>query len=96
MFFNANSGKVLDVAGASTMNGAPVIQWTFHGGANQQWGLVYSGKVVVFINVNSGKVLDVTGASTADGARMIQWPWHGGANQFFIDGGECIPPLPHN
>jgi hypothetical protein len=36
---NRNSGKVIDVNGASTADGAAVIQWTDHGGNNQQWTL---------------------------------------------------------
>lgn len=33
-----HSGKCLDVRGASTQNGADVIQYSCHGGTNQQWG----------------------------------------------------------
>jgi hypothetical protein len=35
-----SSGKVLDVPGASTANGAIIEQWTDNGGQNQQWSLV--------------------------------------------------------
>ena len=34
-----NSGKCLDVYGASTDAAAPAIQYTPHNGANQQWTL---------------------------------------------------------
>jgi len=79
---SVNSGKDLDVFGASTANGARVIQWPWHGGRNQQWRMVsVSGGAYAVISVHSGKALDVEGASLADGARVIQWPWHGGANQ---------------
>jgi hypothetical protein len=79
---SVNSGKELDVFGASTANGARVIQWPWNGGWNQQWRAVaVSGGTFAIISVNSGKVLDVEGASLADGARIIQWPWNGGANQ---------------
>ncbi len=79
---SVNSGKELDVLGASTANGAHVIQWPSNGGRNQQWRLVtVSPGAYAVVSVNSGKVLDVEGASLADGARLIQWPWHGGANQ---------------
>ncbi len=91
---STQTNQVLDVAGASTADGAPVIVWPQNGGDNQVWAPIFSGKVVVFINVHSGKVLDVAGASQADGAPIIQWTWNGGANQFFIDGGECVPPVP--
>ena len=37
---NVNSGKDLDVTGASTADSAPVIQYTDHGGTNQQWTIV--------------------------------------------------------
>ena len=37
---NKYSGKVLDVRGISTNNGANVHQWSYVGGANQQWELV--------------------------------------------------------
>src|SRR5258708_5091277 len=41
--FNHNSGLALDVNGASTSDGAVVIQWPSHGGANQQWRFVSVG-----------------------------------------------------
>ena len=34
-----HSGKVLDVNGLSTANGAEIIQWDWWGGQNQQWRL---------------------------------------------------------
>lgn len=34
---NEKSGLVLDVMGGSTADGAPVIQWPWQGGTNQQW-----------------------------------------------------------
>ncbi len=36
-FVNLNSGKCLDVTGASTANGAIVEQWPCNGGSNQKW-----------------------------------------------------------
>jgi hypothetical protein len=36
---NLGSGWTADVSGASTSDGAPVIQWTANGGANQTWNL---------------------------------------------------------
>ncbi len=35
-----HSLKVLDVSNWSTANGAPIIQWDWHGGNNQQWQIV--------------------------------------------------------
>lgn len=79
---NRNSGKVLDVNGASTADGANVIQWSSNSGDNQQWEIIDVGSGYSrIVNRNSGKVLDVNGASTANGASVIQWPSNGGNNQ---------------
>jgi hypothetical protein len=79
---SVHSGKALDVEGASLADGAPIIQWPWHGGANQQWRVEANGDGTVrLVSVHSGKVVDVTGISHADGAPVIQWPWNGGANQ---------------
>ncbi len=79
---NRNSGKVLDVTGASTANGANIIQWTDSGTANEQWSIVSVGNgYSKLISRSSGKALDVTGASTANGAQVIQWADSGTTNQ---------------
>ena len=79
---SVKSGKAVDVAGASPADGAPIIQWTPHGGANQQWRFEAVGPGTWrIVSVRSGRVLDVAGGSTADGAEIVQWGWHGGANQ---------------
>ena len=77
-----HSGKCLDVAGGSTVPGAPVLQWSCHGGANQQWRLEPAGGGAMrIISRHSGQALDVAGGSTVDGAAILQWPVHGGDNQ---------------
>jgi uncharacterized repeat protein (TIGR03803 family) len=77
-----NSGKCLDVFGASTDAGASVIQWICHGGANQQWQLEPAGGGAVrIIARHSGLALDVFGALLDDVTPIIQWPVHGGDNQ---------------
>ena len=77
-----NSGKCLDVSGASIDAAAPVIQWTCHGGPNQQWRLEPAGGGAVrIIARHSGQVLDVYGALLDDVTPIIQWPAHGGDNQ---------------
>jgi hypothetical protein len=37
---SVHSNRVLDVAGGSTDNGAPIHQWDWHGGNNQRWQIV--------------------------------------------------------
>ena len=81
---NRNSGKALDVSGASAADGAVIHQWSRHDGVNQQWQFVDSGGGYYRLkSKNSGKVLDVTDWSTADGGRLQQWPDLNGANQQF-------------
>ena len=77
-----NSGKCLDVSGASTDAAAPAIQWTCHGGLNQQWRLEPAGGGAVrIIARHSGQALDVFGAWLDDVTPIIQWPVHSGDNQ---------------
>jgi hypothetical protein len=79
---NRNGGKVVDVSSASTADGADVIQWTWNGGANQQWSFNDAGSgYFTIVNRNSGKCLDVYGQSSADGADVDQWACNGGQNQ---------------
>jgi hypothetical protein len=81
---NRNSGKAMDVAGASTANGAVVQQWSRHDGANQQWQFVDSGGGYYRLkSKNSSKVLDVDNWSTADGGKVQQWTDLNGTNQQF-------------
>jgi DNA-binding beta-propeller fold protein YncE len=74
-----HSGKALNVSGASTADGAPVIQWPYAGGAHEEWELVEvdSGFHRILAR-HSGKALNVEGASGSDGARVLQWPPHSG------------------
>jgi Ricin-type beta-trefoil lectin domain-like len=77
-----HSGKCLDVYGGSTDDGASVIQFSCHGGYNQQWRLWDVGGGYYELTArHSGKCLDVYGGSTDDGASVIQFSCHGGYNQ---------------
>jgi hypothetical protein len=79
---NRNSGQAADVNGASTTDGASVIQWPWNGGTNQQWLIINNGGGYYrIINFNSSDAMDVNGGSTANGASVIQWPWNAGNNQ---------------
>ncbi|GIF04609.1 glycosyl hydrolase family 95 catalytic domain-containing protein [Actinoplanes siamensis] len=69
---NRRSGKVLDVNGASTADGARVIQWAWTGGTNQQWIRVPNSDGSCRLrSVNSGKVLDSPSGSV-QGAELDQ------------------------
>jgi poly(3-hydroxybutyrate) depolymerase len=67
----AHSGKALDVNGASASAGATVIQWSVHGGLNQQFDFVSSGGDLYRIRArHSGLVLAPT--NSGSGADIVQ------------------------
>ncbi|MGW0826944.1 RICIN domain-containing protein [Streptomyces sp. NPDC002845] len=69
-----HSGKVADVAAAGTANGTDVLQWTWHGGANQKWTFVPTGDGYYKIrSVSSGKLLEVAGLSRANAGNVAIW-----------------------
>ncbi|MGW4642569.1 ThuA domain-containing protein [Sphaerisporangium sp. NPDC004334] len=77
-----HSGKVADVRGQSTADGAAVIQWTAGGGTNQQWKVTDAGSgTYTLAAVHSSKCMQVASASTADGALVQQSACSGAANQ---------------
>lgn len=81
---NRNSGKVLDNHASATKDGARVVQWSRHGGANQQWRFIKSGDGYYRLqNRNSGKVLDDLGWSKTAGSAIVQWKDLNGTNQQF-------------
>ncbi|MFJ9520710.1 RICIN domain-containing protein [Kitasatospora sp. NPDC101801] len=75
-------GQAVDVPGAVGTPGTQLIQWSWHGGANQLWTFTVTpdGSYTVR-NVKSGLCMDVDGGSGSPGAAVIQWPCTGGANQ---------------
>ncbi len=76
----------LDIKGANTANGAQVIMWGCHGGANQRW--YWDGDRIRSLLNN--KCLDVKGADPSNGAQVIMWSCHGDANQRWYWDGEQI------
>jgi uncharacterized repeat protein (TIGR03803 family) len=79
-----SSSLCLDVTGASITPAAPVIQWSCHGGANQQFRLEPAGGGAFRIMArHSGQALDVSGGTVDDLAAIIQYTGHGGANQLW-------------
>nr|WSZ16081.1 RICIN domain-containing protein [Streptomyces canus] len=81
---NRNSGKVLDGREFATNDGAAVVQWARHGGANQQWRFIDAGDGYYKLqNRNSGKVLDNRNWSKTAGSEIVQWSDRNGTNQQF-------------
>ncbi|TDC65572.1 alpha-L-arabinofuranosidase [Micromonospora sp. KC207] len=81
---NRNSGKALDVNGASTADGARLIQWTRTNANNQQFQFVGSGGGYYRLKArHSSKVAAVSNSSTANGSAIVQWGDSNGTNQQF-------------
>jgi hypothetical protein len=83
-----HSGKVLDVLGASQSSGAALVQWDYHGGANQLFRIFGSPIKPVYTDL----VLDVVNGSQANGAPIVLYTRHGGRNQLFRL--EHVPDAP--
>lgn len=81
---NAQSGNMLQVAGASTANAASIDQGLSTGTDDQKWQLILTGDAYYrIVNKLSGKVVDIAGSSPADGAPLIQSDYVGGNSQQF-------------
>jgi len=82
MIQNLNSGLVLGVAGASTAEGADIVQWTNNGSPDQGWILaLQSNGAYLISDVKSGDVIGVSSASISQGAPLVQWPMNGSPDQ---------------
>ncbi len=77
-----SSGKVLDVSGYSSEDGAKVHQWENLSSYNQQWDVTDLGNAIWSIRpAHSKKSLDVSGWSKNDGTAIHQWSYTGYVNQ---------------
>ena len=85
---NQNSKKLLDVAGASLEDYAPINQFQNNGGRNQIWSLYLEGsplrRIYSLISAKSGKAMDNPGFSKEAGTQMQQCTYNGGDNQLFV------------
>ncbi|MFJ9583563.1 alpha-L-fucosidase [Streptomyces acidicola] len=69
-----HSGKVADVTGTGTANGTGVLQWPWHGRANQKWTFTSTGDGYFKIRgVGSGKLMQIAGLSRADAGNVDIW-----------------------
>ena len=57
---NANSGKLMDAAGAGTANGTNIWQYSKNGTLAQKWAVVDSGNRVTLYNACNGLVMDLS------------------------------------
>ena len=87
---SSSSWLVLDVSGAATYPGAPVVQWYANGGSNQRWNFVDLGNNQErIVNQNSSMCLTTDGVA---GDQVFQWPcnnsdphqvWSGALTQYW-------------
>jgi lysophospholipase L1-like esterase len=78
----SSSGLSMDVSGASTADGATIVQYPARSGLNQQFDVVALGDGSYSIRpAHSGKSLDVFNRNPNDGAELRQWTYSGGSNQ---------------
>lgn len=82
---SASSGQALDVSGASTANGAAVVQWPYAGGRNQLWNFIPTSAGYYQIkSANSALDLAVTNASSTNGALITQWQFGSAKNDEWL------------
>jgi hypothetical protein len=77
---NRNSGKVMEVSGGSTVDGANVRQYTNSGATHQQWNVTPVDSRIgddfsyyTFTAVHSGKAADVYNWSLDNGGKIDAW-----------------------
>lgn len=78
------SESAVSVLDWRTDNGAPIVQWDYLDGTNQQWKVIPVGGQDNLFKIHScysAKVLDVPDPRMEDGTPLIQWVYHGGTNQ---------------
>ncbi|MDQ1218263.1 hypothetical protein QE411_003118 [Microbacterium arborescens] len=79
---NRKSGKLLEVTGAATTDGAPVGQWGATSHPTQIWQISTATEDSSrLVNKNSGKLLEVPNAALGDGVGVVQWGPTGHATQ---------------
>jgi hypothetical protein len=97
-----HSGKAVVVQGASLINSANVVQYTYGGSAtNDEWQLADVGDGYhSVLNRNSNLALVVQSASTANGANIIQYTFGGSSTndewQVIDNGGGYYRIINHN
>jgi O-glycosyl hydrolase len=95
------SGRCVDVPGATQTNSTTVALWDCNGGANQTWTATPARQLTVY----GTKCLDVNAAGTADGTAVQIYDCNGGSNQQWnvnsdgtvvgVGSGKCLDATGH-
>ena len=80
-----HSGKALDTYAWGTTNGTNICQWSYWGGATQQYIISSVDGIWHRITpvISTGQAFDVYGISTESGANINTWSYWGGYGQQF-------------
>jgi hypothetical protein len=77
-----NSGKALEAPNQWTANGQQIDQYSYYGGASQQWQVSNTGSGnYKIIGVQSGRSLDIYRGNSSNGTKVELWDYNGGSNQ---------------
>lgn len=80
---NVNSGLALQPTGASTANGATIVQQPYNSTTAQIWTTSDNGSASQFRNLHSQMNIGINGASTSPGATAIQATPSAATNQYW-------------
>jgi hypothetical protein len=79
-----HSGLNLNVAGASTQNGAEIIQWNALHHMNEQWEQLSTGSTKGYLFRNRWSRQCITSPNNVEGAVIVQRPCEGTSNQLWM------------
>jgi hypothetical protein len=86
-FFASHSDKIMEVSGAATGDGVPIVQGDINEGASQNYWLALTGypgaQQYQFMASHTGKCLEPSGGSTADLVPIVQNTCNGQLSQLW-------------
>ena len=80
---NANSGKAVDIPGATFEHGERLIQYEKNKRFNQRWRWVKQGAGYILQSVLNGQALDIAEEKKTSGSKVVQWDKTGNSNQLW-------------
>jgi hypothetical protein len=90
----AQSGRCIDVPGATTANGTQVALWDCHGGTNQRWSYTSSKQFTVYGNkcLNANGTANASAVTIGDCTGGLNQQWNIGANNTIanVQSGLCV------
>lgn len=81
---NNNSGKAVDIPGATFEHGEKLIQYEKNKRFNQRWRWVKQGNGWLLQSVLNGQALDIAEEKKSNGSKVVQWDRTGNTNQQWV------------